>query len=471
MFGSKKNKKEEAEGKEEKALDSAMSQSTGVDQADLTKDVEIHVMPSKFLTSDGNGNKKKKALLITAGVLLLFLFVLLIIFFIFKDNIFPPKKLESAPPKIETSPVKETQGKDDYIEQESVNIATGTEEIITEHNMPDKILCNEFSDCLWRSGLPERLGGCGCFSKNYLDYLDGLKNIYEENDVIIECENPVSLEPCECALNKCQMSIATSAEIATTTDEIIATTTSEIIATSTIETTATSTAQNLDSDKDGLSDKEEDLFLSDKFLADTDGDGYLDGLEVANLYDPNISAPAKIIDGGDAVKSYNETRYSLLYPASWKAAVSEEGKVIFSAGDGEFVELLISPNQDSLSIIDWYKAQTSGDMEVGELSEILNKNYLKTLMINNTVYINDYNYIYILTYNPINYETGTSTENYSAIFSMMRQSFNSKIDTDGDGVVDYKEIEFYKTDPRNVDTDGDGHNDGDEILHGYDPLK
>ncbi len=462
----KKNKKEDLPAQagistEKKVLDSAVAQITGVSEQDLDKDVEIHVMPSKFLVSENNGNNKKKVLVIIGCVLLLLIFVLLIMFFIFKDNIFPPQKNEPFPPKIETQSVAEKNGEENYIiDSEPVNIATSTQEVI----VPDKFFCDELSICLWRSSLPERLGGCGCFSKKYLDYLDSLKDIYKEDDVIIECAPPAALEPCECSLNKCELIVATS------TAEIMATSTGEIMATSTGEIIATSTAENLDSDKDGLSDKEEILFLTDKLLPDTDGDGYLDGVEVVNLYDPTIFATGKMLDGGNAVKSYNETRYSLLYPKLWQTSVSQEGKVIFSAGDGEFVELLISPNSDALSIIDWYKAQ-SLEGEEQNLNEILNKNNLKVLIKGNIVYINDYNYIYILTYNPINYEEGVLIENYSAVFSMMWQSFNSKIDTDGDGILDYKEIDFYKTDPHNVDTDGDGHNDGDEILGGYDPLK
>lgn len=43
-------------------------------------------------------------------------------------------------------------------------------------------------------------------------------------------------------------------------------------------------------------------------------------------------------------------------------------------------------------------------------------------------------------------------------------------DTDGDGMADLYETEFYKTDPRNSDTDGDGMSDRDEIVAGRDPL-
>ncbi len=44
------------------------------------------------------------------------------------------------------------------------------------------------------------------------------------------------------------------------------------------------------------------------------------------------------------------------------------------------------------------------------------------------------------------------------------------IDSDGDGLSDYDEINIYGTDPLNPDTDGDGYNDGEEVSAGYDPL-
>lgn len=50
-------------------------------------------------------------------------------------------------------------------------------------------------------------------------------------------------------------------------------------------------------------------------------------------------------------------------------------------------------------------------------------------------------------------------------------SENSTIDSDGDGLSDYLEIETYKTNPANPDTDGDGYSDGDEIKYNFDPNK
>ena len=45
-----------------------------------------------------------------------------------------------------------------------------------------------------------------------------------------------------------------------------------------------------------------------------------------------------------------------------------------------------------------------------------------------------------------------------------------EVDTDGDGLVDLIETDFFGTDPNNPDTDGDGYNDGDEVENGYNPL-
>ncbi len=53
-------------------------------------------------------------------------------------------------------------------------------------------------------------------------------------------------------------------------------------------------AEELDTDRDGLSDRLEALFHTDPDKADTDGDGYPDGLEVAAGYSPLDPKPLKL---------------------------------------------------------------------------------------------------------------------------------------------------------------------------------
>ena len=52
--------------------------------------------------------------------------------------------------------------------------------------------------------------------------------------------------------------------------------------------------------------------------------------------------------------------------------------------------------------------------------------------------------------------------------SMVNDSLYNK-DTDGDGLSDFEEIYFYKTNPYDQDTDSDGYFDNLEIKNGYDP--
>jgi hypothetical protein len=50
----------------------------------------------------------------------------------------------------------------------------------------------------------------------------------------------------------------------------------------------------LDTDKDGLIDSQELQFHTNPNLPDSDGDGYVDGLEIANGFDPLSAEPKKL---------------------------------------------------------------------------------------------------------------------------------------------------------------------------------
>jgi hypothetical protein len=65
----------------------------------------------------------------------------------------------------------------------------------------------------------------------------------------------------------------------------------------------------------------------------------------------------------------------------------------------------------------------------------------------------------------------TKYENNNSIASNTNATSSAMtLDSDGDGLPDWKEI-LYGTDPHNIDTDGDGTPDGEEITENRDPLK
>ncbi len=119
----------------------------------------------------------------------------------------------------------------------------------------------------------------------------------------------------------------------------------------------------IDSDHDGLTDVEEKLYGTDKTKRDTDADGYIDGDEVANLYDPLRPGSAKLY-ASSSVKTYlnKEYNYNLLYPAAWQVKSENDDSVIFQDKDGEFVQVLVVPDKKHYSdILDWYKANVNLD--------------------------------------------------------------------------------------------------------------
>ncbi|MBU1038912.1 L,D-transpeptidase family protein [Patescibacteria group bacterium] len=71
-------------------------------------------------------------------------------------------------------------------------------------------------------------------------------------------------------------------------------------------------AEKIDTDNDGLSDQQEtDIYHTNPNLADTDGDGYLDGQEIANGYSP-LHKDKKLIEV-DTDKDY--------LPDAWEIAL------------------------------------------------------------------------------------------------------------------------------------------------------
>ena len=139
-----------------------------------------------------------------------------------------------------------------------------------------------------------------------------------------------------------------------------------------------------DSDGDGLTLGEEELYGTDPMNRDTDGDGYSDGVEIAGGYDPLKRAPGdKIISKTSIRETDVETQENLTRKVSEKIADVVDGAETGANGVSEvsleelntIVEDLLSgeaeevilPDVDIASIA--VKDQTYGDLSEEERGE------------------------------------------------------------------------------------------------------
>lgn len=71
-----------------------------------------------------------------------------------------------------------------------------------------------------------------------------------------------------------------------------------------------------DPDHDGLTNREESYWNTDPFNPDTDGDGFLDGEEVASGHDPLIPGPKDLLNNGNLTDKLSKLTVSGLYEGS-----------------------------------------------------------------------------------------------------------------------------------------------------------
>jgi len=130
-----------------------------------------------------------------------------------------------------------------------------------------------------------------------------------------------------------------------------------------------------DLDSDGLTDAEEELFNTASGIWDTDGDGYYDGQEVINLYNPKGIAPVKLIDSG-LVKEYINPiwKYRVYYPTGWEIGVvdSHADQVLFSSATGDFVEISSFIKKEQETFEDWFARKAIGQ-KFSELQKFTNR--------------------------------------------------------------------------------------------------
>jgi len=178
-----------------------------------------------------------------------------------------------------------------------------------------------------------------------------------------------------------------------------------------------------DTDKDGLTDVEEQIYQTGINNPDTDNDGFLDGAEISNLNNPLVSDQKLALSNLIKVYTNKKWNYSIFYPAMWVVKPlpeTDETQVMIVTNTGEFFEVSVTENPDKLSIKDWY-AQQSPDIDISE-AELTNIAGYPAIWSPDklNLYILKNNNVYILTYN-----LGTEKEaNFKTTFQMMIKSFN-----------------------------------------------
>lgn len=178
-----------------------------------------------------------------------------------------------------------------------------------------------------------------------------------------------------------------------------------------------------DIDSDSLTDLEEEVFSTDSGTWDTDTDGYYDGQEVFNLYNPAGIAPMKIIDSG-LVKEYVNPvwQYRVYYPAQWQVGeVDDEKKaVLFSAITGDYVEVFVSAKDAGETFEDWF-AREAIEQSYLDLQPFTNRFQEGGWKRNDDLvayFITD-NAVFVLLYNP----GVTGSIPFRHVMQMMWQSF------------------------------------------------
>ncbi|PWB38453.1 MAG: hypothetical protein C3F02_03810 [Parcubacteria group bacterium] len=112
--------------------------------------------------------------------------------------------------------------------------------------------------------------------------------------------------------------------------------------------------QNLDVDNDGLTVDEEALFFTNIARDDSDRDGYKDGQEITNLFNPLV--PGQGLENSGLVTRYKNENfsYSVLIPKNWLASPTntEQSEVMFltNSETGESIDLKVTPNSSQQSL-------------------------------------------------------------------------------------------------------------------------
>ncbi|PKN72517.1 MAG: hypothetical protein CVU50_06565 [Candidatus Cloacimonetes bacterium HGW-Cloacimonetes-3] len=213
-----------------------------------------------------------------------------------------------------------------------------------------------------------------------------------------------------------------------------------------------------DTDMDGLSDGDEiDKYKTNPLIADTDGDGLKDGDEITQYKtDPNkADTDMDGLNDGDEINKYRTNPLNA-----------------DTDGDGL---------KDGVEVMQYKTDPLKADTDMDGLNDYAEVNTHHTDPLNIDTDgggLNDGAEIKAGK-NPLNPADDSKDMSAPKVVAPVAPPVvvtppkpdMSKIDTDGDGLMDVDEVQKYRTDINKKDTDGDGLSDGDEVMkYRTDPL-
>ncbi|MBK8912870.1 MAG: OmpA family protein [Chlorobi bacterium] len=204
----------------------------------------------------------------------------------------------------------------------------------------------------------------------------------------------------------------------------------------------------LDCDKDGLIDREEERIGSDKCNPDTDGDNLPDPDEVRR----HGTDPTNPDTDGDGLRSDTEL---LAHRTNPNRADTDGDRL----SDGDEVSRKTDP-----LVVD-----TDGD-DLNDGEEVLETNTNPLNPDSDADNLEDGKELHTYKTDPLNPDTDGDRLNDGEEVTTYRTD-PLLTDSDSDEITDGEEVQQRKTDPRKKDTDGDQLSDGEEILRaGTNPL-
>jgi hypothetical protein len=191
-------------------------------------------------------------------------------------------------------------------------------------------------------------------------------------------------------------------------------------------TTTKNNAVSLDSDNDGLSDNEENLYGTDPKNPDTDGDGYSDGVEVKSGYSPIKAAPEDRVVVAETNNLATQTKTSQLSLTDTfmddfqKFIATKDGQAISAEEvkkftDAEFAAKVAPTDISTLPEVD----RTKIKIKAQKYSSLSDTDRKKELQKDAAQYLNQMSYL-LVSNAPVPITSATD-------FSVFQQDFSDRL--------------------------------------------